>query len=1711
MEVKLKAAVQQRDTLLEEALCIVRALEGCNSKSVLKTKLSRLTGMAQSFNQFESTIAEGNINIAKAKRYSIVPERLQFFDVIDKVQLMIYELEDEVRVQTVKPEGNSSHAVESNAAYSMLKPLELPKLEETNYEFFMEMFNSLVHENPQLTDCMKYHYLVQGLGSAAKGIISGYLPISAENYLLAREALSQHFNNKRRTAARYINEILAATAKTNADLPNLLRIFTQNIAALKKLGVNDLGEVLLFQILYQKINSSLRLHYERKNPDVSVLKGVDDLVEFLRSQVNAFELEKIANSPTSVPKEHPPAHPKGSRGTVLAVSESGNKQTPHCVLCEKQHFLYNCDKFAAMSFSDRHEVIKAKQVCYACFGPHQRSRCPSKYHCKHCKSEFHHSLLCRTSDNYRRTRTQEPNDDRANRGPPKGGPLPTPNVDRGSTSNNDTALSANSSSSLALLATANVEIVCSNSEVHQIRCVVDPGSQLNFITEKFAQLLCTRRHQDSRLIKGIAGTSQSRGRVILQVRSQHDKGYLREVEFLILPKICDNLPPQRVSPDFCHLVEHLELADTHFGIPGAVHMLLGASFYADVISADQPVIKIGGSVAQYTSLGYLILGNTEVSAECPTSLLSIDAELAASVARLWEIEADVPVKAFSPEEEAVEQFYQTTTTRDECGRYVVRLPFKENAVPLLVNRHEPMRSYLSVERRLDRQPEVAELYHEFFSEFVSNGMMEKAKEAVNYKLLHHPVLKNSNTTKVRPVMNGSSPDLNGRSLNGQLLNGPALQADIFDVLLSFRLNPVPFICDIRRMYNSILIHPDDRQYQHILWRPSPRDEVFEYELNRVTFGLGPSAFLAQRTIQQLVLDEGADFPLASQILQNQIYVDDALAALSTVREAVTAKNELISLMEKGGFELRKFASSYPQLLSGLPAEHCEDVKFDDADATLKILGLAWSPTTDCFRYNVTEFTGAATKRSILSYAARIFDVKGLLAPVTLAIKLLLKKLWLNEYDWDTQLSDELANEWLSVCRGFPLLRTIEVPRHIPVLQCDLLELIGFSDGSSVGHGAAIYLRCVIGNQVTIQLVKARSKVNPIKPQLTIPRAELQAAHLLAKMYDSLKPSFSGLEIHQTHFCTDSTIVLGWLNTPPHKLQLFVSNRVASITSKTNVADWRHVPSACNAADPASRSTSPQELCTCELWWKGPDFLSTEPAMWPACAPSPLSLPEMKQEKACTLLSVNPDAGFDKEIVSRFKSLGKMTRVLAWMKRFVHNVRSRSLHANPKAGPLSIKELSDASDLAVQLVQQQYFPKGDVPQRYKSLTPFKDSNGYIRVGGRLDAAPLAANARHPVLVPNESHLAFLLCTDAHVRSLHGGPLVMKAVLQSRYWIVGVQRLLKRCLFECVRCYRLKAKPPEPQMGELPPSRFSEVRAFHNTSTDFAGPFLVHEGSRPRARTIKVYVCVFTCMSTRATHLEVVQDLSTESFLAAVDRFTARRGLVSLLYGDNGTNYQGASRVLKEVKEFLSHHGSEVEQLLSTRQIAFQFVSPVSPWKNGISERIVGLFKHHLTRVIGNLTLTFCEFETLVVRIEGVLNSRPLIPLSIDPDDVVLTPGHFLIGSAILAPPEVNVSESRVNTLSRWQVIRSSLQSFWKHWRHHYLQTLMERTRWKDPVPNLVPGMVVVIKGENTPPLTWPLAVVEEVLPGKDKCVRVVRVRTSAGKLVRPVNKLIPLNV
>ncbi|XP_041451719.1 uncharacterized protein LOC121405178 [Drosophila obscura] len=745
------------------------------------------------------------------------------------------------------------------------------------------------------------------------------------------------------------------------------------------------------------------------------------------------------------------------------------------------------------------------------------------------------------------------------------------------------------------------------------------SSEATFITERLFNIIKPPfeaiQAQVAGLNQTVAAKAQKRCHFMIGAASR--PGLKIETTAYVLPQLAGNLPSYPIPQHFLDNLPNLQLADPSFHRSSQIDVLLGADILPSILLSGFQSAICGSLLGQETIFGWVLSGPVSadsartVSAFTTKLSFNSDFRLEKLLTKFWEVE-DLPGRPTSESDSVCEENFLQTTKRTPDGRYVVTLPFKcPEKVELGHSRSAAQAQFLRKEQRLQRNLPLKKQYDSVIQEYLELGHMTAvtpSHDSGHFYLPHHAVLKpDSTTTKLRVVFNASSPSSNGKSLNDTLHAGPVLQSDLTMQILRWRVFRYVFNADINKMYRQIQVASQHTPYQRILFRDRNGD-VCDYELTTVTFGVNCAPYLALRVLKQLAQEVRPQLPMASVILESDMYVDDVLAGAHSQSQAISAIAELLSIA--------------------------------------KTLGIRWQASADEFFFSPPALNErkSCTKRNVLSQIAQLFDPAGWLAPFVVQAKIFMQEIWLRELGWDDVLPNDLSQAWETFLKSFPAIQGIRIPRWLHVCPMAKVQIHGFCDASQRAYGAAIYVRVERPQGIVCTLVTAKTRVAPVKT-VSLPRLELCGAVLLTELSVAILPQMP-LDASQVYFWTDFTIVLAWLNRPACDWTTFVGNRVARITRCWPRERWSHVRSEDNPADLASRGLGPTELVGNDMWWHGPAWLRGPQSEWPCPRGSIL---ETDLEKRAVKVHHATDTASD--ILSRFSEFGRALRVIAYVRRF----------------------------------------------------------------------------------------------------------------------------------------------------------------------------------------------------------------------------------------------------------------------------------------------------------------------------------------------------------------------------------------------------------------------------------------------------------------------------
>lgn len=1703
-------------------------------RAELELRIKSAQGLHHEFNKIQSLIEE----LVQEKDMSEQLEYRESFD--NSYYSSVAEANCLInQISSLKHECNSNgseHTCNSNTIVK-LPTISLPNFDGSydSWLEFKDMFLSMIHNSKQLDNIQKYHYLRSSLSGNALQVIKS-LEFTSDNYSIAWELIENRFNNNQLLIRNHVKALFSMSAvykESPAQIRKLIDTVLKNLRALKTLGEpTESWDTLIIHIITTKLDVVIEKEWEQfKNTSAGNSDkkfNLESLIQFLKYKADTLEMVKVLPTPSSHAGQD---NAKKQSHSFVATQNKKKfyKSTRTCVKCNGKHPLYGCQQFLDLDSNIKLQFIRDKILCINCLRPgHAVNDCQAGP-CKQCYGK-HNTLLHNelnkdgTVPSAAQIHQDRPSDSQHR----SSSVVQTLHTVVNSHNNNCKSLLSKHALQSVLLSTATVEVAGKDNKYYKARALLDNGSQHCFITDSFCKKLNTQRLQSTSLISGIGNSAtQAIHSCEINLRSIHgDHDF--HIKCLVLPSITSTIPATSIDIHNISIPKDIKLADPTFCIPSHIDLLIGADCFWDLVVSGKIRLPSGPYLVN-TKLGWIITGPlyTENShtnkVQCHVAQFT---QLNEQLKQFWEIEEiSCSGQKLSREESSCENLFTQTTTRVDNGRFSVQIPLKESAESLGDSYEVAKTRFLSLERKLVRNPQYKRMYSDFMQEYLSLGHMTRIDNDYTkpfYFLPHHGVLReDSVTTKLRVVFDASQKTSTQKSLNDIQLIGPALQNDLFSILLRFRQYKYVACADIEKMFRQILVHEEQRNLQLILWRENPSDPLSVYRLNTVTYGTASAPYLCIRCVRQLGLE--CTDELVSQTILEDFYVDDLITGANSKTQLSYICKKVTEICQSGCFPLRKWITNSPNIVSHT-AQNANSSKYLSLgeNVSSKTLGLGWFNSKDEFHFTskINNDFSNVTKRSILSAISQIYDPLGLLSPVVIVVKALLQKLWLTKVGWDDALPPDIVLYWKKFVESISNLYKLRIPRFVMCDSPKVIELHIFTDASQIAYGACAYIRTWNANgDITVKLLCAKSRVAPVKP-VSIPRLELcgalVGAKLLEKVRQSLRVTFNNIVLW-----TDSTIVLGWLKMSPNQLKTFVQNRVVEINELSNNLCWFHVSGINNPADLLSRGKGLDELSALPLWWTGPLFLHEKVNDWSSTQHNLNQiqteiLPELKSNIVSVPTCVNNSDGVIK--FERFSSYNRLQRACAFVLRFINNAKTKD-HSKRFTGQLTVEELKNATTLLVKLVQRESFPNelkaltNNLPckpsRNLSSLNIFLDKNKLIRVGGRLGNSDFLYDKKHPILLCSKHHFTLLLFNFQHKQLLHPGPQMLLAQIRESWWPLGGRNLAKQVVHRCTKCYRLKAITSQPIMGNLPNERLQPGFPFLRCGVDYAGPMFILNRKGRGAKLEKCYLCLFICFSTKALHLELVTTLSSEGFILALKRFISRRGKPLQIFSDNGRNFVGAA---KEFTHSLNKCSDDLQNFSSENHIEFKFIPPYSPHFGGLWEAGVKSCKHHIARAIGNAHLTYEEFSTVLAQIEAVLNSRPIYPMSSDPDDFTpLTPGHFLIGRPLTAPAERDVMTVATHSLSRYRRIEQLRQHFWARWSSEYVPELQKRSKWKTTKEALSPNTLVLLKDDNMPPLKWRLGRILTVFPGKDGVPRVASIRTATGVIERAFSKICPLPV
>lgn len=1582
-----------------------------------------------------------------------------------------------------------------------------------------------IHEDIEMDPADKIEYLIQSTvpGSRARRVVESF-PAIGVNYVQIVDSLRSRFGREDLQIEVYVRELLKlilnnALAKTKIELFNLYDSLETQLRSLQTLGITaDKYAAILYPLIESCLPEELLRVWQRstvghlkENEEYeensnSVPSGCNNSLEsrlkalmtFLQSEVQneqrislaaeGFGLCSVGNR-SNTPGGHVERRKKVSLEYPSTAADLLNNTTVlKCLFCEGGHESVNCFKATKLPLEKKKQIVNDKRACFSCLRKgHQARKCRGHVKCLVCERS-HVTLMCPEIKSNRNTPTASEQPIEAQHSIHQEDLVATNCVSLGIASR-------------VFMQTLRVEMAAPNGSC-SVRALIDTGSQRSYVLQSTVQKLKLVELSRHKILHCLFG-----GRLVEQTHSRFEvelvyKGHRCKLEVLSQPTICNEVIP--VPPglwiDELHSLG-IELADTAEN--SAIEVMIGADAAGYLITGRKHLLDCG-LVAVETLLGWTLMGklqNEYWKDHLATSTINLYLNDQV-IANLWELDIlgiTEPSRDKSRRELEIsaEIFFNETVKVDSEGRYEVRLPWLEGHPVLPSNLLVAQKRLTSTLRKLNSM-DLYELYNGVLLEWEEAGIIERVPKGnvttYSHYLPHRPVVRESSaTTKIRPVFDAGARQGQCPSLNQCLEKGPNLIEIIPDVLIGFRKYRIGVISDIKKAFLQIAVNEADRDFLRFLWINSKEEEII-YRHRRVVFGVNCSPFLLAATIRhhlELTKEKIASSEWPYQMntldkLNGCFYVDNCVTSLPDEASVESFVKESFEIMLKGKFEL-----------TGWEKSCSKSPRMNKNQLDINVLGLTWNLNRDTLslRNSLKEVDIpedlTITRRLILSHTQRIFDPIGLVSPTTLCPKLLLQQTWKRGLNWDSEVNEEIANEFRVWVSELKYLHELEIPRWVN-LRPDCQETYSlhvFCDASAKAYACVIFLRVEQTKEVSISLLASKARVAPLKA-ITIPRLELLGATIAARLYTTVQSNFDVKM--RSYFWTDSTTVLSWIRRK-EEWSTFVRNRVNEIRELTSVSSWNHVPGRLNSADLPSRGCYARKLYESK-WWEGPSWLYEDEKNWPKSEP-PCSDEEIFKERRKTVVAlVNAHIdSIDEWHLNYFSKYIKTIRMIGWIFRFCHNARHPT---SKQEGGITAKELNDAETFVLKTLQQSNLPLDD--PRLKPLNIFVDDLGLIRLKTPIINRDDTEWFRLPIILPSRQPVVDKLIFDLHVRECHAGVQMLMSVLREKYWILSGRKYIRSVLAKCVTCKRHGGKPLNTLVPPLPLDRVRDAVAFEIVGVDFAGPLHLKNGD-------KVWVCLFTCAIFRAVHLELATSLSTPCFLRALRRFIARRGRPKTIYSDNGTNFVGANNLMQSL------NWDEIVEKTAIDRIIWRFNPPAAPWWGGFWERMIGIMKSLLRRTLGRASLSYEELLTLLCDCEAIINSRPLTEMTGDKNELVtLTPAMYLREQAESGIPDCDQIDrvSLQRRVVRLQTLRDALRMRFRSEYLGQLRVIYNKHQLSRPVKI---GEVVLIGSDGSKRLNWPLGRVTELLPGGDGRVRLVRLATSGGHVLRPIQRVFPLEV
>lgn len=1445
------------------------------------------------------------------------------------------------------------------------------------------------------------------------------------------------------------------------------------------------------------------------------------------------------------------------------VKESKIKYDPsRCPIHKAKHSLNDCRAFMNKTLDEKKKILMDNKLCFKCCMSvdHLARDCKNKLYCNICHKQSHVTAM----HNKNRESDQAEHSG-------LGGEETLPKVIASKCTEvcgNDA--NQNFGKSCAKLVLVKVYRNSRPDQILKTYAILDDQSNRSLASPELFSQLNIEGEEFEYTLKTCSDTAVMSGRraVDCMVESLDGSKYYQLptlIECYNIPNLREEIPTPQVALCHAHL-QGIACELPELDVEAGIHLLIGRDLIDAHHVMDQKTGPPGSPYAQRLGLGWVVIGEVclgkvhqpdtvitnktfliskdraSVCQPCPSGMRIKESGISNLDSNLFvRTSADDEV-GLSVEDREFMQVMNSEFRQDSSGNWIAPLPFKPSRQRLPNNREQALHRARILDASLKKNPQKKDHFVTFMKDILDNAHAEKAPSLDENKEcwylpffgVYHP----KKPTQIRGVFDASAK-YQGKALNDVLLSGPDFTNSLLGVLLRFRKEPIAITADIQKMFYCFLVEEQHRDYLRFFWYEdnNPDHELTEYRMRVHVFGNKPSPSVASYGLQKIaeVSEDkyGAD---VQRFISHDFYVDDALTSTPTVDSAVDLmKRTQQALQENGNVKLHKLASNSIDVMQAFPAaDLAKDLAFLDLSKDdlpmQRSLGLCWNLELDSFTFQVSDSMRPYTRRGVLSTVNSIYDPLGLVAPVVVTGKLFLRDVLKESSDWDAPLPEEKRTDWETWRDSLVQLEKLSIPRSyfgVTLSEISRCELHIYSDASEQAIAAAAYS---VGNQhdgtERKRLVLGKAKVAP-KSGHTIPRLELCAAVLAVEVYKTIHEHLE-LTFDKVNFFTDSKVVLGYIKNRSRRFYTYVSNRVAKILLSSKPEQWFYVHTGDNPADTATRPSRVDSLSD-STWIHGPDrtpILDSTDSHESFPLVSPDEDKELRPEVDVLSTKVSQSTSLGAHRFERFSDWNRLVKALEVLlhvsESFSSKCQCKGWHVCSDSKSVSSK--IRAERLVIKTVQEEAYREeisslkhtGQVHKRSAilSLNPYVDEEGLLRVGGRLKRSCLPLDEKHPIIIPRKNHVATLLIRHYHNQIKHQGRHITEGAIRSAgFWIVGGKRHISSIIHQCVKCRKLRRELSIQKMSDLPMDRVTPTPPFTYVGIDTFGPWdIVTRKTRGGQANSKRWAILFTCLTCRAVHIEVVDSLSSSAFINAFRRFIAVRGDVKEVRSDQGTNFIGATDDLGV--NVVRVGADPLKSFLHDKGITWVFNPPHSSHMGGVWERMIGVTRRILDSMLSDISskhLTHEVLTTLMAEVTAIINARPLVPVSTDHNSPEVLSPAVLLTQKQCSP--IHFECQPVDPRVQWKYVQSLADTFWKRWQTEFLHTLQRRRKWQTDEPNLKVGDVILLREKGVNRNSWPLGIVERVFQSEDGKVRKVEVKVVRGDkrttLVRPISELILL--